>query len=94
MAAYLLGEIAAPVWKPGPPLHWQPTRSIEGIEVVMPRNWQRHYPELVHLDQLGLIDDDEWDRAIERLDSSNPTDHQRYRSIYDDQEAARPSGRA
>jgi len=93
MAAYLLGEIAAPVWKPGPPLHWRPLRRIEGIDVVMPGNWHKQLAELEHLDGLGLIDDDEWDRAIERLDSSNATDHQRYHAIYDEQEdAARSVG--
>ena len=88
MAAYLLGEIAAPVWKPGPPLHWRPLRRIEGVDVVMPGNWHKQYAELLHLDGLGLIDDDEWNKAIERLDSADATYHGRYRSIYDEQEAA------
>ena len=88
-----LGEIAAPAWKPGPPLHWRPLRRIEGIDVVMPGNWHKQLAELEHLEGLGLIDDDEWDRAIERLDSSNATDHQRYHAIYDQQEdAARSVG--
>lgn len=88
MAAYLLGEIDAPVWTPGPPLYRKPFRRIDGIDVVMPENWHKQYPELEHLDALGLIDDDEWDRAIERLDSERPTDHRRYRAIHDDQEEA------
>lgn len=88
MAAYILGEIAPPVWKPGPPLHWRPLRQIEGVDVVMPGNWHKQYPELLHLDELGLVDDDEWNRAIERLDSEGATDHQRYLAIYDEQEAA------
>ena len=87
MAAYHLGEIAAPVWKPGPLLHWRPLRRIEGIDVVMPGNWHKQLAELVHLDALGLVDDDEWDRAIERLDSADATYHSRYPAISDDQEA-------
>lgn len=94
MACYLLGEIAAPAWQPGPPLYWQALRRIEGIHVVMPGNWHKMYPELVHLDSLGMIDDDEWDRAIERLDSPDATYHGRYKSIYDEQEAATRATRA
>jgi hypothetical protein len=86
MAAYILGEIEPPTWQHKLPGLRHPMRPIAGVEVrIADRGWHRTYEELVHLDQLGLIDDDEWNRAIERLDREDAHYSERYRSIADEQ---------
>jgi hypothetical protein len=86
MAAYILGEIPAPDWQAG----WRPMRPIDGVTVVLPDTlFHKQLPELDHLDALGLVDDDEWNQAIDRLEAADATYHARYQSIADEQEDAR-----
>lgn len=82
MAAYLLGEIAPPVWQHKLPALRRPLRAITGIDVSMADvGWHRWTPELEHLVEIGVVDDDEHDRALVRLASPDPIDHRRYRTI-------------
>jgi len=82
MAAYLLGEITPPVWQhPLPPFR-KPMRPISGIAVsISDTGWHRGLPELDHLVEIGLVDDDEHDLAVERLASLDAIDYRRYRKI-------------
>lgn len=87
MALYLLGEIATPAWRRE---FREPMRKIDGVNVRMPgHNFHTQQAELEHLDALGLIDDDEWELAVQRLDAPGATYYSRYASIADEQEAAR-----
>ena len=82
MAAYLLGEIAPPVWQHKLPPFRKPMRPIAGINVtISDTGWHRGMPEVDHLVEIGIVDDDEHDRAIERLASLDPIDSRRYRKI-------------
>jgi hypothetical protein len=81
-AAYLLGEIEAPPWEK----RWRPMRPIRGIDVVLPEHgFHQSSAELEHLDRLGLISDDEWNAAVDRLDGSSPGRCE-YQSVADEQE--------
>jgi hypothetical protein len=52
------------------PVFRQPFRQIEGGTVRMAdTTWHKWWAELAHLDALGLIDDDEQARAVERLEA-------------------------
>ena len=82
MAAYLLGEIAPPVWRHVLPPFRKPMRPIAGINVsIADTGWHRGLPEVDHLVEIGIVTDDEHDRAIERLASVDPIDYRRYRKI-------------
>ena len=79
---YLAGDIQPPAWKH----ELQPLRSPVrlGREVVIEdRAWQRREAELDHLVELGIVDDDEYQAAIERLDGPDPTCGRRYRHVSD-----------
>lgn len=90
LAAYILGEIEPPPWRAE---FRQPMRRIDGVEVRMPgHNYHKQLAELEHLDELGLIDDDEWELAVQRLAGPEATYHGRYRSIADDQDDERRRG--
>jgi hypothetical protein len=82
MAAYLLGEITPPVWQHPLPAFRKPMRPITGINVsISDTGWHRGLPELDHLVEIGLVDDDEHALAVERLASLDPIDYRRYRKI-------------
>jgi hypothetical protein len=67
-AMYVLEEIPAPTWANPTPLLRHPFRTIDGGTVRMAdTSWHRGRAELEHLDSIGLIDDDEWERAVARL---------------------------
>lgn len=69
-ALYVLGELPPPAWVHPDPLRRHPFRHIEGGTVRMAdTTWHQRREELEHLDALGLIDADEWDRAVARLES-------------------------
>ena len=84
-AAYLLGEIPPPAWRPG----WRPLRTIPGIDVALPSNWLLQEHELEHLVEIGEVDRAEHRAALERLAGPEPTYHGRYKSIADEQEDRR-----
>jgi hypothetical protein len=82
MAAYILGEITPPTWKHKLPGLRHPMRPISGVEVrIADTGWHKTVEELEHLDRLGLVDDDEWQLAIERLECDDSHYHGRYRSM-------------
>lgn len=73
MAAYLLGEIEPPAWVHELPALRRPMRPIRGISIELPdTGWHRLAPELVHLAAIGIVGDDEYGLAVERLDSGCP----------------------
>jgi hypothetical protein len=82
MAAYILGEIEPPPWAHDLPALRHPLRPIRGVEIVMPDTaWHRRLPEVEHLAALGLLDDQEHEAAIERLDNADRIDPPRYRPL-------------
>jgi hypothetical protein len=86
LAAYLLGEVEPPPWRPG----WRPMRTIRGIDVVLPGNgFHKQEAELEHLDAIGLLTATERKAALARLDGPEATYHARYKSIADEQEHRR-----
>jgi hypothetical protein len=80
---YLAGQIQPPTWKHElQPLRW-PVKL--GREVVIEdRTWQGHEVELDHLVELGIVDDEEYQAAVERLDGPDPTTGRRYRHVSSD----------
>lgn len=81
MAAYLLGELSAPSWCHELPGLRRPLRPIRGVDIkLLDVGWHRHLPELEHLADIGVVVDDEYDRAMERLESGDPLAGH-YRSI-------------
>jgi hypothetical protein len=80
---YLAGQIQPPDWKHELPPLRSPVKL--GREVVIEdRAWQRREIELDHLVELGIVDDDEYQAAIERLDGPDPTCGRRYRHVSND----------
>ena len=68
MAAYILAEIPPPTWQHDDPIFRHPLRPIDGCAILVPdRTWHTREQELEHLDELGLIDDDEYEAALARL---------------------------
>ena len=47
--------------------------------------WHRFDPELEHLVDLGIVDDEERERAVERLDGPDPLNYRRYRLASDEE---------
>lgn len=73
-ALYVLGEIKPPNVVNPDPMFRHPFRSIDGGTVRMAdTTWHRRRAELEHLDSIGLIDDDEWERAVARLAAPDAT---------------------
>ena len=82
LAAYIVGEITPPSWQHELPALRRPFRPIEGGTVTMPdTGWHQGQAELDHLDELGLVDADEHDRALARLEGEDATYHGRYRPL-------------
>jgi hypothetical protein len=89
MAAYILGQLQIPAWQHELPGLRRPLRPIAGLEVAIPdMGWHKLVAELEHLAAIGIVDDDEYDRAVERLARTDATYHGRYVSLADEQEAA------
>lgn len=86
MAAYVTGEIPAPDLAHELPALRHPV-ILEGTVVIADRgHWHQYAAELEYLDGLGLVDDDEYALAVERLDGPDPTSVHRYRSVADEGE--------
>ena len=81
LAAYITGEIVPPPRHNAPDPR-RPFRTLEGETVPLPDiGWHQRQEELEHLDELGLIDAHELDRALARLESDDATYHGRYRPL-------------
>lgn len=81
-ALYVLGAISPPTWRHDLPGLVRPFRRLEGETVAIEdTGWHKLQPELEHLDALGIVDDDEYDRAVERLEGADATYHGRYRPL-------------
>jgi len=83
LGCYLVGEIVPPAWRHEYPALRHPVR-IAGEVVIADRGWHCGEVELDHLDDLGLIDDEERRLAIERLAGSDARLYRRYRCLSDD----------
>lgn len=77
---YVLGLIQPPDWRHECPACRHPI-SLEGEVVVEDRAWHGRDPELEHLYEIGLVDADEYEAAVERLDGPEPTSGQRYEKL-------------
>ena len=87
MAAYILGEIPPATWENEWPAIRHPLRPIAGVDVVIADTaWHTTWNELEHLDDLGLIDDQERDRAHKRLRSPSSSHCGEYAWMYDPDE--------
>lgn len=87
LAAYITGEITPPGWQHKLPALRRPFRAIQGSTVAMPdTGWHQGRAEFEHLDELGLVDAEENNRAVQRLAGDDATYHGRYRPL-----AANPS---
>jgi hypothetical protein len=85
-AMYVLGLLEPPKWIPELPGLRRPLRRIEGVTVKIPDlGWHRFDPELEHLVDLGIVDDEERERAVERLDGPDPLNYRRYRLASDEE---------
>jgi hypothetical protein len=81
MAAYLCGDIPPWVWENPTESSRHPIRSIRGLQVTLDTSGHMLEPELEHLEQLGLLTDEEWKAADRRLDDPYPTNLSRYRRL-------------
>lgn len=82
MAAYMLGEITPPTWMHELPALRKPLRAIRELDIeLLDIGWHLFLPEAEHLADIGVVDDEEWDRAVARLESADAIDHRRYRAI-------------
>jgi len=84
MAGYLVGEIEPPAWRHELPALRHPIRIGDRGVVIADRAWHMREEELAHLVDIGVVDADERDLAIERLESAQPADSNRYRALFDD----------
>jgi hypothetical protein len=85
-AMYVLGLIRPPKWIHELPGLRRPFRQIEGATVRIPDlGWHRFVPELENLYHLGIVGDDEYELAVERLDGPQPLDFREYRLVSDDE---------
>lgn len=85
MAAYILGEIEPPTWLNKWPILRRPLRPIRGVDVrIADCGWHKTVHELEHLDRLGLVDNEEWNAAVDRLDRRDWRDYTRYVQIAGD----------
>jgi hypothetical protein len=83
MGCYLAGEIEPPAWRHELPPLRHPVK-IAGEVVIADRAWHKGEVELDHLDDLGLIDDEEWRLATERLARSDARFASNYQCLADD----------
>jgi hypothetical protein len=82
MASYILGLIPPPTWQHELPALRHTLRRIAGVDIqIADTAWHKREAELEHLDALGLIDDDEYELALERLAARDATYHGRYQSL-------------
>lgn len=83
IGCYLAGEIRPPDWRHEIPALRHPVRI--GREVVIEDlAWHGGWIELDHLVELGLVDDDEYEAAVERLGGPDARYQGRYRPLADD----------
>jgi len=80
LGCYLAGEIQAPAWRHEAEALRHPVR-IGGEVVIEDRAWHGREAELDHLVDLGLVDDDEHEAALERLAGPEPTTGRRYEAL-------------
>lgn len=80
LTAYLVGRIQPPAWRHENPAIRHPV-VVEGEVVLDDRAWHCREVELDHLVELGLVDDAEYEAAVERLDGPEPTAGYRYRAL-------------
>lgn len=80
LGMYLVGQIEPADWRHDWPALRCPVR-IGGKVVIEDRAWHGREPELEHLVELGLVDDDEHEAALERLAGPEPTTGRRYESL-------------
>jgi hypothetical protein len=86
-ALYVLGQIPPCPWRHEWPACRRPLRPIEGCTVVIPdAAWHNMPRELEHLVELGIVDEDEYQAAVERWRGPDPRAPSRYRSIADQAE--------
>lgn len=83
MGSYVVGEIEPPAWRHELPPLRHPVK-IAGEVVIADRAWHMGEVELDHLDDLGLIDDEERRLAVARLDASDARLYSKYRALADD----------
>jgi len=80
LGLYLVGRIEPPAWRHEWPALRHPV-AIEGTVVIEDRAWQGREEELEHLVDLGLVDADEHEAALERLAGPEPTTGRRYEAL-------------
>lgn len=80
---YLAGEIRPPAWQDDNPVFRRPVK-LGGVVVIPDRCWHCREIELNHLVELGLVDDAEYEAAVERLDGPEPTTGRRYVGLAQD----------
>lgn len=83
MALYLLGELPAPTWRHELPALRHPVR-VGGELAIADRAWHGRRVELEHLDELGILADDERELAITRVDGPDPRAPRLYRETLTD----------
>jgi hypothetical protein len=80
VGSYLAGEIEPPAWRHELPALRHPVRIGEEL-AIEDRAWHCREIELDHLVGLGIVDDDEYEAALERLAGSEPTAGRRYEAL-------------
>lgn len=80
VACYLAGQIEPPDWRQDSEALRHPV-VLGGEIVIEDRTWHGREPELDHLVELGLVDDDEYEAALERLAGHEPTTGRRYEAL-------------
>ena len=80
LGLYLVGRIEPPAWRHEWPALRHPVR-IGGEVVIEDRAWHGREAELEHLVDLGLVDADEHEAALERLAGPEPTTGRRYEAL-------------
>lgn len=86
-AMYILGLIPPATWEHEWPACRHPLRPIAGVDVVIPdAGWRRTLHELDHLETLGLIGNEERERAHQRLRSPCLEYWREYRWLHDPDE--------
>ena len=80
LGLYLVGRIEPPAWRHEWPALRHAVR-IGGEVVIEDRAWHGREAELDHLVDLGLVDDDEHEAALDRLAGPEPTTGRRYEAL-------------